>query len=56
MDEACEGGRGGPRLGGGDEMILKFSEVQIEPVRDGGFKQTAETFDRIEFGVVGRQR
>lgn len=56
VDETGDGGRGKSRPGGGDELILKFAQVQIEPVRAGGFEQTAKTFDRLEFGAVGRQR
>ena len=55
MNQACDGRRGGPRPGGGDEMVLELAQVQIKPVGDGGFEQAAEAFDRIKLGTVGRQ-
>ena len=37
-------------------MIFEPAQRRIEPVGDGGFEQTAEAFDRIRLGAVGRQR
>jgi hypothetical protein len=48
--------RGGPRSGGGGEMVFELAKVWVEPVCDGGFEEAAEAFDRVEFGAVGRQR
>jgi len=48
--------RGGPRCGGGGEMIFELAKVRVEPVSDGRFEEAAEAFDRVEFGAVGRQR
>ena len=56
VNQAGDGRRGGPRPGGGDEMVLELAQVQIKPIRDGGFEQAAEALDRIELGAVGRQR
>ena len=56
VNEAGDGGWGGPRPGGGDEMVLEFAQGEIKSVGDGGFEQAAEAFDRIEFGTVRRQR
>ena len=54
VDQACDGGRSGPGPCGGDEMVLELAQGEIKPIADGGFKQAAEAFDRIEFWAVGR--
>ena len=56
MNEGGDGSRGGPRSGGGGEVIFELAKVRVEAVRDGGFEEAAEAFDRVEFGAVGRQR
>ena len=56
MDKGGDGGRGGPRFGGGGKMIFELAETGIEPVGDGGFEEAAEAFDGVELRAVRRQR
>jgi hypothetical protein len=51
-----EGSRGRARPDDGGELILTSAQVQIEPVRHGGFDQTDAAFNRLGFGTVGRLR
>ena len=56
VDESGNGGGRGPRPGGGHEVILELAQRRIKAVGDGGFEETAEAVDRVEFRTVGRQR
>ena len=56
MDETGDSGWGRPRPGGSREVVFKLAQRRVKAVGDGGLQEAAETFDRIEFRAVGRQR